>query len=151
MKRLTLWLTLCASLAYAKDKPQPSWIGGELLGFHDIHSGQSCSSNGTVNGTADDDGNVKGTTQANTNCTPHTTREYNVKIGDQKYAIRPAMSGKQKGTALATMGWSAVFTKNSVLSGQMPGAHFEAHFEGSDLHIKIGKRESLYAVVFAGE
>lgn len=59
--------------------------------------------------------------------------------------------GKQAGTALATMGWSAVFAKKSVLYGQMPGAHFQVYFEGSLLHIKIGKRESLFTIVSAGE
>ncbi len=143
---------LAPLLALAMVAPQttaPAPQDGVLVSFTEVVAGSSCSGTGKTNGTVDDSGNVSGTTTTNTNCSLNRRRHYTVTIGGSTMVLEPKATKKAKGAALATLGWSAVFAKESVLSNQLPGIHFLAWSDASGIHIKLGKRESLYEIVAA--
>jgi hypothetical protein len=135
--------------AYAKDKPQFDYQDAILVSFQTVHSGSSCSASGTVKGEEDSSGNVTGTTNSNSSCVDDTVRHYTLKVGDHTYALRPALTKGKAALGMATLGWSAVFAKNSVLSNLLPGTHVLVRTDESGFYVKVGKRESRYAIVGA--
>jgi hypothetical protein len=48
---------------------------------------------------------------------------------------------------LATMGWGALFIKQSVLAGQPTGTQFKIRFDDGKAFVSLGKRESVYNIV----
>jgi hypothetical protein len=151
MKRglVVVILLLLSAVANAKDKPQADYQDAVLVGFQTVHSGSSCSTSGTVKGQEDSSGNVSGTTNASSNCVDDTVRHYTLKVGDHTYVLKPSLTKGKAAAGMATMGWSLLFTKNSVLSNLLPGTHVQVRTDESGFYVKVGKRESKYAIVGA--
>jgi hypothetical protein len=155
MKILTV--LLLTSVALAAKKPEPEYQEAVLKSFKTIQAGQHCStssnSSGTVSGRTDEYGNTRGavdtTGNASTNCTPRMATYYTVTIGDQILVLTPKDSVKATAGAMASLGWSKVFAKESCLYGQLPGSHIQIRSDDGNYHIKIGKRESLYKLISA--
>jgi len=142
-------LILCTSVALAKPPKNVQYQDAVLVSFKDVTTGQHCSSNGSVDGKEDDSGNVTGTTNSSTSCADRRTRHYTIKVGDSVYVIEPSLSGGQKAGAVASLGWSALFLKKSVLWNQLPGTAFQVRSDAHGIYVKIGNRESLYEIVEA--
>lgn len=142
-------ITLCTSLAVAKPPKDVQYQDGVLVSFKDVATGQHCSSNGSVDGKEDDNGNVTGSTSGTTSCSDRMTRRYTIKVGDSTYVIETALSGGQKAGAVASLGWSEVFAKKSVLWNQLPGTTFKVRSDTHGFYVKLGNRESLYEIVEA--
>jgi hypothetical protein len=144
-----LAFSLVVTTAWSATKPAPQYQDGVLISFTTVSNGSTCSSNGQTTGTVDSTGTISGKTNTSTSCSDNLKRHYTVKVGDSMFVLSPAMSKKAKGAALASLGWSAVFSKNSVLANQLPGTHFQIWSDEDGMHVRIGKRESLYSVVAA--
>lgn len=141
MRTSLAWVILfTACLAQAAE-----YQNGILVSFRDVRTGSSCS--GSVNAKADDDGNVNG--NSNSSCSDTTERDYTVKIGDQLMVITPALTKKRSGFAIATLGWSEIPRKGSVLRDQLPGAHFMVRSDSSGMYVKVDKKESKFRIVAA--
>lgn len=145
---LALCLVLCGT-AFAAGKSQSDYQNGILVSFYSVTSGSSCSSSGSVNGKVDDDGTVSGSTNGNTNCVNSESRRYKIKVGENTYVLRRTFSAGQKAGAIASMGWSALFIKNSVLANLLPGTPVQVRSDGTGFLVKVGKKESRYDVVAA--
>lgn len=141
------WLLPLA--AFASKKDTADYVAGVLVSFHDIHTGKTCSSSGSVDGRENSDGSITGNTDETTNCFTNFARLYTVQIGGQVLTIERAMSGKRKLAALGTMGWSTALAHQSVLANQLPGTHFLARSDGTYLHVRIGKKETIFNIVEA--
>ncbi len=134
-----VFLLLLSAVANAKDKPQADYQDAVLVGFQTVHSGSSCSTSGQIKGEEDSSGNVTGKTHASTNCEESTVRHYTVKVGEHTYVLKPTLSW-----------WaSPAFTKNSVLANLLPGTHVQVRTDEKGFYVKVGKRESKYAIVEA--
>lgn len=157
MKALALLFLLTIPIAFAKDKPVYSYHDGVLQSFRTERTGKSCSSdadtNGTVNANTDDSGSTNGTVHATTtgSTTCHDTERalYTIKVAENTLVLTPALSGKGTAAGLATLGWSSVFAKNSVLAHQLPGTRIQIRSDGKHYFVKIADRESLYSIVGA--
>lgn len=153
MKLIALVLTLAVlgQPAFAKENKHADsdYQDAVLVKFVTVTTGSSCSSSGDTNGKVDDNGNVSATSSGTTNCANRTKRHYTLSVGQQTFVIEPEPTRGQKGTALATLGWSAAFAKQSVLADQLPGTHVMVRTDADGFWVKIGKRESLYRVVAA--
>lgn len=123
---------------------------GVLVDFHTASTGNSCSSNGTVNGTVNDNGDVHGQTNSNTECSSNLRAYYTVKIDDHEYVLTPRPSRKKAGAFFLTLGISAAFWRNSALYGVLPGTHIRVSSVGNGIfYVKVGKRVSEYSLVGA--
>ena len=149
---------LLAVPAVAKDKaPDSAYQEAVLVKFTTVTTGTSCShsasTTGDVDATTSDDGNttgtVKATTSGSTDCSDVTRRHYTLAVGQQTFVIEPEPTKGQKGVAMATLGWSAAFAKQSVLADQLPGTHVRVRSDGSGFCVKLGKRESRYSAISA--
>jgi hypothetical protein len=157
MKALALLFLLSTPIAFAKDKTVYSYQDGVLQSFRTEQTGKRCSSdadtNGTVNANTDDAGNTNGTVHTTTtgSTTCHDTQRalYTVKVAENTFVLTPAESGKGTAAGFATLGWSRVFAKNSVLAYQLPGTRIQIRSDGKHYFVKIGDRESLYSIVGA--
>lgn len=157
MKYLLAFLLLCCSLAWAKKKPSYTYQDGVLISFRTETAGSLCSqtanTSGTVHANTDDagntDGNMNATTTGYSNCSNTRRALYTVKSGNNILVLSPALSEKAAVRGMATMGWSFLFTKNSVLAYQLPGTHFLLRADGKHYFVKLGKRESMYEIVEA--
>lgn len=143
-----LSLLLC-STAWAKSKPLGEYQDGVLVSFYNVTTGSSCSSSGTVNGKVDDDGKISGSTDGNTNCSNNESRRYKIKVGDNTFVLRRTFTKGQKAGAIASMGWSALFVKNSILADLLPGTAIKVRSDGTGFFVKVGNKESRYDVVAA--
>jgi hypothetical protein len=149
---LTLIIALLASCCgpvWASSKSEPVYQDGVLVSFFSITTGSSCSTSGTVKGQVNDDGAVSGSTNDNTNCSNNESRRYRIKVGDNAYVLRHTLSGGQKAAALASLGWGAMFMKQSVLANLLPGTPIKARSDGTGFFVKVGKKESRYEVIAA--
>jgi hypothetical protein len=146
-------LALCLLVAavqvptQAAEKVAIEYQDGVLISSRTESTGSSCSSSGTVNGTVDDNGNVNGTSHSSGGCENIVTHFYTVRVGDETFTLRRTFTGSQRTLAMATLGWGALFMKQSVLAGQRPGTQFKIGIENGTAHVKLGKRESLYRIV----
>jgi hypothetical protein len=145
---IALGFLLCTQV-WAKPPKDVQYQDAVLVSFKDITTGSNCSSNGTVKGKVDDDGNVSGDSNSTTSCSDKTMRHYTIKVGDSVFVLEPSMSGGQKAGAVASLGWSAVFAKKSVLWNQLPGTHMQVRSDPHGFYVKVGNRESLYDIVGA--
>lgn len=146
MKVLALALLLLISgSAFAAQKPHAEYQDAVLQSFQTIRSGQFCS--GSTDGTVSDNGDISASTS--TNCRPKTTAQYTIVVGQQTLVISPTRSGKSKAGAMFSMGYSAMFWKDSCLYGELPGAHILIRSDNGIYHVKVGKRESLFRLVAA--
>lgn len=137
---------LLVNFAHAKGKSKVSdYQPGTLVSFRTTTTGSSCS--GSTDGKVEDSGNVSATTTSN--CQNTTARIYMIHVGEQTLSVEPAMTGKKKAVGMATLGWSFVFDKGSVLRDQLPGAVIEVRSDPSGLYIRVGKNESKFKVVGA--
>ena len=142
--RLAAALLFVAGTAQAS-KPKPEdYQDGVLVSLKTVASGASCSTSGTATRT-DSGADVS----AQTDCTDKQVRLYTVQVANQTYVLRPASTKKAEGLAYATVGWSAILAKQSVLANQLPGTHFQIRSDADGVHIRLGKRESLYSMVAA--
>ena len=150
MKRLASIVLLLSSAAWAKDKPVPAdYQDAVLVKFVTVTTGSSCSSSGNTLGKVDDDGNLTANSSGSADCSNQTTRHYTLSVGPQVFVIEPELTKGQKGAALATLGWSARFAKESVLAYELPGTHVLVRTDAEGFWVKVGKRESRYRVVGA--
>lgn len=143
-----LLLAGCANFALAKDKAKPKdsdYQPATLVSFRTETTGARCS--GNVDATVDQNGQVDGTTSST--CKDRTVRLYTIQMDGQTFTVEPTHTGKQKGVALATLGWSSEFEKGSVLRDQLPGAHIEVRSDPSGVYIRVGKRESKFTILEA--
>lgn len=148
MKRLALALLCCFSLAAsASKKPEPVYQDGVLIKVQDVDNGVKCHTDATGNGHSDDNGNTRSEATADTTCSERIKHLYTVKVGDSLFILEASQSNKQKGIGMATLGWSNAFNKENVLAYQLPGSHVQVRSDENGIHIKVGKRESLYTVV----
>jgi hypothetical protein len=145
---VTLLVSGCGA-AWASSKPELVYQDGVLVSFFTVTTGSSCSSSGTVKGQVNDDGAVSGSTNDNTNCSNNESRRYRIKVGDNAYVLRHTLSGGQKAAALASLGWGAMFMKQSVLANLLPGTPIKARSDGTGFFVKVGKKESRYEVIAA--
>src|SRR4051794_25789803 len=152
---MTKAISFCAlvlfgvALAGAKDKSGRVYQDGVLVSYRTVNTGTSCSSSGTVNGSVDNDGTISGTTSSSGGCANRVAYLYTIRTSGTTLVLRPAMTGKEMATSMATLGWGSLFMKQSVLAGQMPGVGFEISIDRGEAHVKMGKRESVYTVVAA--
>lgn len=147
-----LALTFLAFLgitSWAKNKPDADYQDGVLVSFKTITTGSSCSSSGHVNGTTDTNGNIAGTTNSTANCSDVTHRLYTVSVGENTFVLKPGLSKGSKAGAVASLGWSTLFAKDSVLSNQLPGTHIKVRSDADGFYVKVGNRESRYSVADA--
>jgi hypothetical protein len=143
-------LALLSSVASAKGKhPDVIYQDAVLVKFITVTTGNSCSHNGSTSGKVDDDGSISANSSGTSDCTNLTKRHYTISVGQQTFEIEPEFTKGQKGAALATLGWSAAFAKQSVLSDQLPGTHVLVRSDSDGFWVKVGKRESRYRVVAA--
>jgi hypothetical protein len=143
-------LALLSLVAFAKDKhPDAKYQDAILVRFVTVTTGKSCSQNGTTSGKVDDDGNISANSSGTSDCANITRRHYTISVGQQTFVIEPEFTKGQKGAALATLGWSAAFAKQSVLADQLPGAHVLVCSDPDGFWVKVVKRESRYRVVAA--
>jgi hypothetical protein len=87
--------------------------------------------------------------------TCHDTQRalYTFKVAENTFVLThltQAESGKGTAAGIATLGWSRVFAKNSVLAYQLPGTRIQIRSDGKHYFVKIGDRESLYSIVRSG-
>jgi hypothetical protein len=135
-----------ANFSLAKDKPKDSdYQPGVLISFRTQTNGSSCS--GRVDGTVGESGQVDAGTRSS--CSDRTVRLYTIQVGGQTFTVEPAYTGKQKARGFATLGWSTVFEKGSVLRNQLPGAQIEVRSDSSDLFIRVQNKESKFKIVEA--
>jgi hypothetical protein len=144
-------LALLLSLSTAASaKPEPPYDDGVLQSFRVVDEGQSCSTNGTTTGTVSDSGNVNANSSSSTTCSPRKKAFYTIVVKGQTLVITPTQSAGTKVGVVASLGWGALFLKDSCLYGQLPGAKFQIRTESPGTYrIKLGKRESLYKLVSA--
>ena len=156
MKAFALLVLLCLP-AFAKDKPQYTYQDGTLVSYRTITDGSSCNSSvnttGDVNANTDSagltTGTVNATTHASTTCSDINRTLYTVKSGDNVFVLVPAYSGGTKTGVILTMGWGALFLKDTVLANRLPGTALHLRADGEHYVVKIGKRESMYSAVEA--
>jgi hypothetical protein len=149
MKVLAAFCFLLCASALGKNKPQVDYQDAVMVNFETIQSGSSCSSSGTVRAEEDSSGNVTGSTNGNTDCVANTVRHYTVAVGGHTYTIRPALTKGKAAVGMATLGWSTLFEKSSVLANLLPGTHVLVRTDESGFYVRVGKRESKYAIVGA--
>ena len=146
MKMVLPIVLLLVNFAHAKGKPKDSdYQPGTLVSFRTATTGSSCS--GSTDGKVEDSGNVSATTTSN--CQNTTVRIYTIHVGEQTLSVEPAMTGKKKAVGMATLGWSVVLDKGSVLRDQLPGAVIKVRSDPSGLYVRVGKKESKFKVVGA--
>ena len=155
MKALFAVLLCCAPL-FAKGKPEPQYVyqNGTLKSFQMVNEGSSCVSNGNttgqVNGSVDEggdvSGNVKANTTTNTTCVPRKIAYYTIAVGSQTLILTPSVTKREGITALATLGYSRLFQKNSVLYDLPPGTPIQVRAKGTAIYVKVGSRESKYRI-----
>jgi len=157
MRAFVLVFLLTTPVALAKDKVVYSYQDGILRSFRLEQTGKRCSSDadtdGTISANTDENGNTNGTVHTTTtgSTTCHDTQRalYTVKVAENTLVLTPAESGKGTAAGLATLGWSRVFAKNSVLAYQVPGARIQIRSDGKHYFVKIGEHESMYSVAGA--
>lgn len=156
MRRSLLPILLLCLSAFAKDKPHYTYQDALLVSFRDVVSGSSCvhssETTGDVKANTDDgytSGTVNATTTGTSECSNNASRLYTINVAGQTYIIRHSMTGGQMATAMVTMGWGALFMKQSVLANQLPGTHVFVRSDEHGLYVKLGKRESRFKVVEA--
>jgi hypothetical protein len=132
---------------FAKGHPSLDYQDGVLVSFQTFQSGSSCRSSGTVEGEEDSSGSVKGTTQSTTVCSNNTVRHYIIAVSGHRYVIEPSWTKKKAAMGVATLGWSALFEKKSVLADLLPGTHVLVRTNETGFYVKVGKRESRYIVL----
>lgn len=138
---IALGLVLLTSMALAKDKhPDSDYQDGVLVSFRTVVTGNDCSSSGTVKGSVDDSGDVDTRSDASSSCSNDTVRLYTVRVSDNTFELRPAITG---GTL------RAAFMKGSVLNNQLPGTMIKVRSDKGKIFVKIGDRESPYSVTSA--
>jgi hypothetical protein len=145
---LVLFVLFCGT-AFASQKPQPVYQDAILISFYNVSTGSSCASTGTVNGKADNNGNVSGSTEGNTNCSTNESRRYKVKVGDNLFVLKRAFGKGQTAGAVASMGWSLLFVKDSVLTNLLPGTPIKVRSDGTGFYVRVGKKESRFEIVSA--
>jgi hypothetical protein len=123
-------LLLLPLVSFAAPKPDDAYQDAVLKSFVTIPAGQNCHTSGSSTGTTDSAGNSNTSGNATTNCSDTMVAHYTIVIGEQTLVIQPTMSGKAKAGAAFSLGWSAVFAKNSCLYGQLPGAHIQIRADG---------------------
>lgn len=128
---LSLALIMLSSMALGAD-----YQDAVLLSFRDVPTGENCS--GSVNGN-----------NVNSNCYDTTERQFTVKVSGQNLVIVPSGTKKRAGLAIATLGWSEIPRKGSVLRDQLPGSHFLIKSDSSGMYVKVGKKQSKFRVVEA--
>lgn len=126
-----LVISLTSATAKTKEKPDSDYQDGVLVSFRTVASGSNCSSSGTVKGSVDDNGKVSGDVDGEGSCSDRTVRLYTVKIGNTTYVLKPL-----------PMAWN----RPSVLASELPGARIKARTEKGKMYIKIGTRETPFAV-----
>lgn len=154
MRSFTAVVFLLCSAAFAKTPVAKDYQDATLVSFKTVADGAACSSTGTVNGTTDDSGKTTGTSNSTTSCSDTHVQLYTVRIGDNTYVLRPAISGKRAGAdaalVIGTIGWGALFIHNKgVLNNQLPGAHIKIRPEGDGFEVMAGRKSSLYSIVEA--
>jgi len=148
---LVLACAVSSQFASAKDKQHPDsdYQDAVLVKFVTVTTGTDCSHRSNTSGQVDDNGSVSADTNGSTSCSDITKRHYTLSVGQQTYIIEPEPTKGQKGAALATLGWSAAFAKQSVLAAQLPGTHVLVRSDAEGFWVKLGKRESRYRVISA--
>jgi len=151
--RLLALIVLSCSVAAAQT-PLIPYQDGVLVGFGMVSTGTGCSSSGTVSGKVQDNGTVNGTTNSTSSCSDSEIRQYTVRVGNNTFALRPMISGKQMAgeaaLVVATIGYAGLFIRNrDILANQLPGAHVLIRSHGSGFQVKIGKKDSLYSIAGA--
>ena len=148
---IVLSFSLLSQSALAKEKrhPDSDYQDAVLVKFVTVTTGSSCSHRSNTSGEVDDNGNVSARTTGHSDCADVTSRHYTLSVGQQAYVIEPELTKGQKGAALATLGWSAAFAKQSVLADLLPGTHVLVRSDADGLWVKVGKRESRYRVMTA--
>jgi hypothetical protein len=151
--RLLVLIVLSCSVAAAQT-PLIPYQDGVLVSFGMVSTGTGCSSNGTVSAKVQDNGTVNGTTNSTSSCSDSEMRQYIVRVGNNTFAVRPMISGKQTAgeaaLVVATIGYAALFIRNrDILANQLPGAHVSIRSHGSGFQVKIGKKDSLYSIAGA--
>jgi len=66
---------------------------------------------------------------------------YAVRSGENTFVLTPDRGAGAKAGALLSMGWSTVFSKNSVLANRLPGTVLLLRGDGKHYFIKIGNRD----------
>lgn len=149
--RLVIAVSLVgAGLLEAAKKPAiADYQEAVLLDLQTRESGMHCSASGTVRGQEDDSGYISGTASTSSHCVPVRTTYYRISAGEHTYTLRPAVTGKQVGLAAATLGYSRLLAKDSVLARQLPGSKILVRSDEHGFWVKLGKRESKFEVVEA--
>jgi hypothetical protein len=146
-------LTLVNLPMHAKDKAHYDYQDGVLQSFRTEDTGQQCSTtsdtNGTVDATTDDSATINTSTTSSTSCRDTQRALYTLKVADNTFVLTPSTTGKGAALGMATLGWSQVFAKNSVLAYQLPGTHVQIRSDGKHYFIRINDRESMYSLVGA--
>lgn len=136
MRPIRVLLSLCLLFSSlpalsSKSKTQESTQEGVLVSFADVPSGSSCS------------GGIYAA-----NCQTITDRHYTVRIGEQHFILLHVFSKSERvGAGL----WKRAPEQHSVLSTQLPGAHFQAWSDKEGIHISLGGRESLFKIIGASD
>jgi hypothetical protein len=150
MKTLICLLLLC-SPAFASKKSDPELVYQDavLTGFHMASDGASCSSTGQV--TNSPGSYADATVNTNTSCSDTKRAYYVISVGGQTLTLTTALSGKQTAKVMLTMGYGALFIKDSCLYGQLPGTPIKIRSDSNPgkYFVKVGKRESLYRLAGA--
>lgn len=145
---------ICCTCAIAQQRPQAAYVNGTLISFRTVDAGSSCYTNGTtggqVSGEVDDYGNISGTvtghTSSSTSCVPRQVAYYTLAVGNQTYILTPGLTKREGFTALATLGYSRLFEKASVLYGLPAGTPIQVRAEGSAIYVRVSERESKYRI-----
>lgn len=144
MRRLLAVLLLTAPLLGAKKAPAYQYQDAILLSFRDVAVGSSCSTEGTTNGTVDDDGRIKGDSSGSSSCHNQTSRQYTVKLGDSVYVLQ----AKAPLTSTIPVLWM-IPPRESVLARVMPGTPLKVRMDGGTFYVKVGSKESAFNIVAA--
>jgi hypothetical protein len=147
LNRLSFLLALgaLASLPTVAKDNDANFADAVLLKQVWVDDGMSCSSHGS--GKVDDDGNIS--THSSGGCSQNRIAHYTVECGTTVYVLQPKL--KHPKTAFLTLGYSAMFARQSVLHSVPLGTHVGMRIDKhGDAIVKVAEgREAPYRIVEA--
>lgn len=144
---LLLCLFFCLP-TFASKHPDPAYQDGVLKAFRTEQHGSTCSTTGKTKGTLNADsapvgnsssttGSVDATTSSTTDCAALMRTYYTIAVGEHVFVVTPDRSIKE------------FFHPYSDLYGALPGTTVKIRTDGGKFFVRIGKRESQFAIVSA--
>ena len=103
---------------------------------------KAASSRSTTGGS--NSGSQRGAASPAAPCGVHVVAVFTVVVGEHVYVLTPAVMGEYAPTGLGRF-----LVRSPSLEGTLPGTPVKMRSDGSEIYIKVGRRESQYKAISA--